>query len=109
MRDDSYEDAQRDTAMSEEQRNIDERMKAGATGHEGELESAESETEGSDVHDLTREGVTHGVDVTTNAENLNVESEGRTVVDRSHRVETHGVDVFDLGPNPPIDEEPLER
>ncbi len=109
MRDDRYEDTQRDASTTDEQRTIDERMRTGAAGREDEFESAEAESQGREVRDRTREGATHGVDVTTDAEELNVESEGRTVVDRSHRVETRGVDVLDLGPNPPIDEEPLDR
>lgn len=74
-----------------------------------QVDESEAESQGRDVHDLTREGATHGLDVITDGEQPNIESHGRTVVDHSHRAEAHGVDVFDLGPNPHIDDESLDR
>jgi hypothetical protein len=64
----------------------------------------EEETQGRDVHDLSRESVTRGRDVLTDAEESDIASHGRTVVDRSHISEARGVDVIDLGPATPDDE-----
>ncbi len=60
--------------------------------------SAEAESQGSDVHDTSRGGVTHGVDVLSDENPAEIEDTGRTVVDHSRVAETRGVDVIDLGP-----------
>ncbi len=67
-------------------------------------ESDEAETRGREVEDITRQGVTRGRDVLTDAEQPNIESHGRDVVDHSHNAETRGVDVIDLGPATPAND-----
>lgn len=71
---------------------------------ENAQESDEAKTHGLEVDDTTRQGVTHGLDVVTDAEQPNIESHGRDVIDRSHDAETRGVDVIDLGPAAPKNE-----
>ncbi|HZC06062.1 MAG TPA: hypothetical protein VE338_10500 [Ktedonobacterales bacterium] len=61
----------------------------------------EEVSEGRDVHDLTRTGQPHGVDVTTTGEQPGIESRGETVIDRTHAAESRGVDVIDEGPVTP--------
>jgi hypothetical protein len=95
------------------QRDSDEDQRAfGTTGDEPLAENAQesdaAETRGREVEDITRAGETHGRDVLTDAEQLNVESHGRDVVDRSHIAETRGVDVIDLGPVTPTSDEPQQ-
>lgn len=61
----------------------------------------EEVSKGRDVHDVTRESESRGLDVITDAEEPDIESTGRTVVDRSRIAETRGVDVIDEGPANP--------
>lgn len=82
--------------------------RAGATGFdesagsEAEQErragAAEAVSQGRDVHDTTRHGTSHGLDVLSDDGAPEIESHGRTVIDRSRHVEARGTDVIDLGP-----------
>ena len=75
-----------------------------ARAEEGQV-SAEAESQGRDVRDISRGGVEHGVDVLSDENPAEIENTGRTVVDRSRIAETRGADVIDLGPvDEPLDD-----
>lgn len=100
MRNDRYDDE--DPAMR------DERGAVPGVTPEGTLDTPEDSTlspeaasQGRDVHDLTRQGVSRGRDTVEPSDPETTESHGRDVIDRGRHVEVKGVDVLDLGPIDP--------
>lgn len=68
-------------------------------------DATEAVSQGRDVHDTTRHGVSHGRDVVSDDDTSEIESHGRTVIDRSRFAEARGTDVIDRGPHRPSADE----